>query len=37
MLEGFFGNSQFENRKIKDEFQKSEILKYGIETTIKPC
>ncbi|MEJ7681842.1 MAG: hypothetical protein WKG06_29140 [Segetibacter sp.] len=34
MLEGFFGNSQFKNEKIKEEFTKSEILKYGIESTL---
>lgn len=34
MLEGFFGNSQYKNEKIKDEFSKSEILKFGIETTL---
>lgn len=34
ILEGFFGNSEFKNEKIKAEFKKSEILKYGIETAL---
>ncbi len=34
MLEGFFGNSQYKNEKIKEEFLKSEILKFGIEATL---
>ena len=34
MLEGFFGNGEFKNKKIKSEFRKSQILIKSINTTI---